>query len=216
VSPTRTQYDDVWDVFLPIAGAVFAIVVLTLLFFLWRYRLRRDPGRQPDERVAGTVIEGSYVAVIGLITAFIVYWTLFHETKVDAFTGTTQAARGVPVVDTIAARWTWRFTYRGTGVVVVSPHDNTPTALVVPADTPVRFAGRSQDVLHDFWVPDVKFQRQVWPDHTEYWTLSFPPGRHLGVCAWFCGLRHQNMHFVVEAVPRARFDAWLQQREAAR
>jgi hypothetical protein len=31
----------------------------------------------------------------------------------------------------------------------------------------------------------VKFQRQVWPDHVEEWTLAFPPGRHQGICAWF-------------------------------
>ena len=215
MTPTERRYDDVWSVYLPIAGAVFAIVVLTLLVFLWRYRARRDPGRAPDERVAGTWIEGSYVALIAAIVAFLVYWTLFHETKVDAATSATPAAGGGPVVDTIAARWTWRFTYRGTNVTVLSPHGDRPTALVVPADTPVRFAGRSLDVLHDFWVPDVKFQRQVWPDHTEEWTLSFPPGRHVGLCAWFCGLRHQNMHFVVDAVPRERFDAWLREREAA-
>ena len=77
-----------------------------------------------------------------------------------------------------------------------------------------RFAARSQDVLHDFWVPDVKFQRQVWPDHVEQWTLSFPPGRHLGLCAWFCGLRHQNMRFVVQALPAQQFDDWLHRKEA--
>ena len=215
MTPTRTRYDDVWSVYVPIAAAVFAIVVLTLLFFLWRYRARGDPARVPDERVSGTWIEGGYAVAIALITAFLVFWTFVHETKVDASTAARPAA-GVPVVDTVAARWTWRFTYRGTGVSVLSPHGNRPTTLVVPADTPVRFAGRSQDVLHDFWVPDVRFQRQVWPDHTEHWTLSFPPGRHVGICAWFCGLRHQNMHFVVEAVARERFDGWLAERRAAR
>jgi cytochrome c oxidase subunit 2 len=213
VVETRQQYDAVWSVYLPIAAGVFAIVVLTLLFFLWRYRARRDPARTPGRTVAGTFVEGSYVLLLGLITAFLLYWTLSRENRVDAFANTPPAATAdVPTIDVVAARWTWRFAYRGTGVQQLPPADRGPTTLVVPADTPVRFAARSQDVLHDFWVPDVKFQRQVWPDHVEEWTLAFPPGRHQGICAWFCGLDHQNMHFVVDALAPERFAAWLRER----
>ena len=52
------------------------------------------------------------------------------------------------------------------------------TCAIFPIDAEtvryLRFTGRSQDVLHDFWIPDLKFQRQVWPDHDERWGLVFP------------------------------------------
>jgi cytochrome c oxidase subunit 2 len=213
---TGQEFTDVWQVYLPIAGAVFLIVALTLALFLWRYRRRRDPGREPSETVEGHLVEGSYVALLVAIVGFLVFWTFLHENRIDGFTDRSEAASGPAVsVDVVAARWTWRFEYRGTGVAQVPRAPDQPTELYVPADATVHFAGRSQDVLHDFWVPDVRFQRQVWPDHVERWNLVFPPGRHEGVCAWFCGLRHQTMRFVVIALPRARFEDWLRRRRAA-
>jgi cytochrome c oxidase subunit 2 len=213
---TRNEFTDVWQVYLPIAAGVFLIVLLTLALFLWRYRQRRDPGREPGRKVEAHLAEGGYAVLLVLVVGFLVSLTYWHENRIDGYNDSTaSAAAGDSVrVDVTAARWTWRFDYPGTGVTQVPPGPGRPTQVGVPAGTRIRFAGHSQDVLHDFWVPDVRFQRQVWPQHVEHWSLVFPPGRHLGVCAWFCGLYHESMRFVVIAVPRPRFDRWLASRRA--
>jgi cytochrome c oxidase subunit 2 len=207
-------------VYLPIAAGVFLVVLLTLAFFVWRYRERRDPDRAPDHKHENHVAEGGYTLLLVLTVAFLVAFTFLHENEIDGFTGgqrndaATLASAPAVSVEVIGARWNWRFHYQGTNVTQVPPGVGRATALYVPANRTVHFAGHSQDVLHDFWVPDVRFQRQVWPDHVERWNLTFPPGRHLGICAWFCGLYHESMHFVVIALPQDRFQAWLQRREA--
>jgi cytochrome c oxidase subunit 2 len=161
------------------------------------------------------VVEGSYAAALVAIVAFLVFWTFLHQNRIDGFMDKSAAAAAPAVsIDVVAAKWTWRFEYRGTGVTQLPKAPGEATELYVPADSTVHFAGRSQDVLHDFWVPDVRFQRQVWPDHVERWNLVFREGRHQGLCAWFCGLRHQTMHFVVIALPPDRFQAWLRGRQA--
>jgi cytochrome c oxidase subunit II len=209
---TRQIYDGVAPIYLIVAAVVFAIVVLTLVVFLVLYRAR--PGREPGDRAEAPRMELVYGAFLVLVTAALLVITYTAEGREDAL-GSSSSGRPLRV-DVVAAQWKWRFSYPGTPVVQEPPGAGNATVLYLPAGRPVRFSGHSQDVLHDFWVPDLRFQRQVWPDHTERWGMLFPKvGTYEGVCAWFCGLYHESMHFEVRVLAPARFDAWLRRRERA-
>jgi cytochrome c oxidase subunit 2 len=108
-----------------------------------------------------------------------------------------------------AAKWRWRFDYPG-GVSRVGGERRIPV-LVVPAGRTVRFSLSSLDVVHAFWIPDLRFKRDATPGQTGVFDLRFPPGHatSVGECSEFCGLGHASMHFLVEAVPPAEFQAWL-------
>jgi cytochrome c oxidase subunit II len=196
VADTRGQYADLVRLYLPIAIAVFALVALASLFLILRFRAGR-PG-PPSARHEHNALEIGYVVVLAAIAAGLIAATFHTESKEDAL-----AARPALRVDVTAAKWRWSFAYPELGVPARA-------GLVVPAGRTIAFAGRSIDVLHDFWVPDLRYQRQVFPDHVERWDLVFPhPGRYQGLCAWFCGLRHQDMRFEVRALAPAAFDAWV-------
>ncbi len=182
---TRHEYAGLADLYLPIALAVFGLVALTFVLLLWRFRASRRA--DADQRAEHLPLELAWVAVVAAIVAVLVVATLRVEDRVDAV-----AQEPAMTVHVTAAKWEWRFT---------GPDGRTTTGTVtVPAGRTIRFDAVSLDVLHDFWIPDVRFQRQVWPDHRERFDLVFPhPGRYQGVCAWFCGLRHQDMRFVVVA-----------------
>jgi len=207
VTTTRSQYDHVASIYLPIAVAVFALVALTLFWFLFRYRASRDPLRPPGEKVEATRTEAAYAVVLALVTAFLVTVTFRTLTREDQVTA---AVRPDVHVDVVGAQWSWRFVYRDRpGVQVVSSAERHAD-FVVPAGRRVQITAWSQDVLHDFWIPDLRFQRQVWPDHRETFTLVFPhTGSFQGLCAWFCGLYHDRMDFTVRVLTPARYDAWL-------
>jgi cytochrome c oxidase subunit 2 len=215
VSDTRSLYADAAVPYLVVGGAVFLLVVTALAVLLVRFRAGRDPERRPGRRHEAPGLERAYALVLAVVTAGLMVLT-FHSQVL--FEGITRAAGRDPRsvrVDVIGAQWQWRFRYPGSPVVEQTAPEGTPPELIVPVGRRVLFHGRSQDVLHDFWIPDLRFQRQVWPDHTERWALVFPhAGRYVGVCAWFCGLYHQSMHFVAVAVAPARFDAWLARRRA--
>jgi cytochrome c oxidase subunit 2 len=216
ITDTRAQYDHLGGIYLGIAIAVFAVVALTLAAFLWRYRAGRRPG--PGGRTDSTRLEAGYAVGLALIAAFLVALTFRVESRVDAITSSAEAAGGPVRIGVVAAQWNWRFVYPGRPRVEVLSGDTGRREFVVPAGRRILFRGASQDVLHDFWIPDLRFQRQVWPDHTESWALVFPhPGRYQGLCAWFCGLDHERMDFVVRAVVPDQYDAWLaaRRREAA-
>lgn len=199
MAATRSLYADLASLYLPIALAVAVLVLGFTSLAVVRGVRRREPAPGAAEHNA---LEGAYVVVLAAIAAFLVAMTFRTEARVDA--ATSRAGLAIRVT---AAKWRWTFTYPG-GV-------RSAGLLVVPADRPVRFRARSIDVLHDFWVPDRRFQRQVWPDRETAWTLTFPAGVHDGVCAWFCGLDHDQMRFAVRAVPAAEYRAWLERRGGA-
>ena len=211
---TPNQYDHVASIYLPIGLAVFGIVTAVLLFLLFRYRARRKDG-EPNRTHEKPAVEISYAVLLALITAFLVTITFRSEGRENDITQAAAAGRTATRVDVIGAQWVWRFTYPGSPPVHVDAPPFKATRLYVPAGEPVLFIGRSQDVVHDFWIPALQFQRQVWPQHTERWGLVFPhPGRYPGLCAWFCGLYHDRMHFVAIALPPKQFHTWLDSQRA--
>jgi cytochrome c oxidase subunit 2 len=92
---------------------------------------------------------------------------------------------------------------------VVGDNRRAPT-LHLPVGVPVVFVQRSRDVVHSFWIPALRFKRDVWPDEATQFELTVArAGVYAGRCAEFCGLHHSDMNFTVVAEPRERFDRWL-------
>lgn len=90
--------------------------------------------------------------------------------------------------------------------------------LVIPTDTKVRILLTANDVIHAWWVPDFGMKRDAIPGFiNEMWVKvdADKPGIYRGQCAELCGADHGFMPIVVEAKPRAEFDAWLAERQAA-
>lgn len=89
--------------------------------------------------------------------------------------------------------------------------------LVIPANRKVRFLITSDDVIHSWWVPDFAVKQDAVPGFiNESWTLATVPGTYRGQCAELCGKDHGYMPIVVDVLPEAEFDMWLQtQKEAA-
>ena len=197
--PTRSIYDDIASLYAPVAVVVVILVFLFTALALLRGSRRRAGDPVPAEGSAeNDRLEAACVVLLCLVTAALV---VVSFRSFDRFRAASASASSVRVtVD--AAKWRWRFVYPGSGVASIG-------LLVVPAEEDVRFVARSADVLHDFWVPDARFQKQVWPDRTTAWTLRFPRGTYDGVCAWYCGLQHDRMRFTVQAMPRTQYRRWL-------
>jgi cytochrome c oxidase subunit II len=197
---TADAYRDVEDVFLPVGVAVFVLVAGTILLLVWRGRRRAEPGR----RTENNALEAVYVAVLAVVAGLLVAVSFSAEDRVGA-----AEPRPALKVHVVAAKWRWRFEYPAQQVVVQGTEARVPT-LVVPARTKVEFDGDSLDVIHAFWVPAMRFQRQLIPGRPTHFTLTFPAAGFLSSsrCSFFCGLRHQDMRFGVQVMEPARFRAW--------
>jgi cytochrome c oxidase subunit II len=197
---THHAYEHVANTYFPIAAAVFAIVVGTLALLLVRGRLRTRPGKRSE----AMALEGAYALALVGVVVFLVYTTFTSESPIDK----AVADPGLRV-RVLAAQWSWRFQYSGDLTVTAVSTWQPPVALV-PTGTEVEFDGVSQDVIHGFWVPQLRFMRQLLPGHVSRFDLIFHrPGLYGGVCSVFCGQQHTRMHFELEAVPPAEFKRWV-------
>ena len=95
--------------------------------------------------------------------------------------------------------------------------------LVLPAGKRIEFQMASADVVHDFWVPEFLFKRDVIPNPEANNSVNrfqlqeiTKTGAFVGHCAEFCGTYHSMMNLEVRVVPANDFKAYLQQRIAGK
>jgi cytochrome c oxidase subunit II len=204
---TREEFQDLWGIYLPIGVAVTVIVFGLVLFTVVRYRRRGD--ELPQGREGPPILEGLYALVLVGVVVFLLAMTFRTDDRVIEVSDDPGAE-----VDVTAFQWGWRFTYPGEAVTVVGD-DKRPPTLVVPLDTTVQFTLRSRDVIHSFWIPEVRFKRDAFPERETTFDLSFAEEDMVGRCAEFCGLAHGEMTFDVVAMDQAEFDDWLRTQRRA-
>lgn len=198
---TRAEYDSLLSVYLWVGGAACALVIGAFVVLAVRYRARR-PGR-PDQAVTAPRVELAYVAVLAALAVALVVMTFRTDDRTTA-----RAAEPGALIQVTAFKWQWEFRYPRLGRSEVGGPDRA-ARLVVPTGTPVRFEITSRDVVHSFYIPELRFKRDAFPDHVNRVDLTFSePGRRPGHCAEFCGLDHAEMGFDVIALEPAAFQEW--------
>jgi len=106
------------------------------------------------------------------------------------------------VVEVRAQQFAWRFTYPDEGGLKANQ-------LVLPKDRPVEFRVTTNDVVHDFWVPQFRLKTDTVPGLTT--KLRVTPsrlGRYDVVCAELCGIGHSTMRQAVRVVPQSEYSSW--------
>jgi cytochrome c oxidase subunit II len=192
-----------WWVMFGVSCVGLALVAFLLLFG-W---IRRNSEALPfarSERAATRWIVGLGIATpIVLLSALFVWSDLFVLRSTAAPSpGSTRLS-----VRVIGHQWFWEIRYGGQAV--------TANELHIPVRTRVLVVGRSADVIHSLWVPELNRKADLIPGRTNYLLLEADrPGTYLGQCAEFCGLQHAHMEVIVVAQPRAQFERWLRGQSA--
>jgi cytochrome c oxidase subunit 2 len=209
MTDTAREYRHLFDIYVPIAVGVFVVVLGLVLFAVFRYRWR--PGRVPGGKAERSALEGAYAVVLAAVVALLLHFTFTTEAKVDRL----PKRPGLRVVVT-GAQWNWRFFYPKYGITQFSG-SRQPGTLYVPSDTQVLFLIRSVDVIHSFWIPQMRIKKDAFPGATNKVSMIFgkPGVLESGYCAEFCGLHHSDMLFKVRVLAPAAFDAWARSRRSA-
>ena len=211
--PPEPRTDAGRDVFnlyiivLILAGIVFVAVEGFILYAVFRYRRRPGDDVLPEQLHGNTLIE-----IIWTLIPTVIVFILFGFSLVTL--GEVEARADEPVrIEVEGFQWQWRFIYEE-GVSVTGAPDQ-PATLAVPVGEPVLLVLKSLDVNHAFYVPDFLIKRDVInfgegrpPNEIEFTVTE--AGTYAGQCAEFCGTNHASMVFVVEAMPRADYDAYIQ------
>jgi cytochrome c oxidase subunit II len=204
LTATGHEFSHVQSVYLPIAGAVLVVVAGAMTFAVIRYRARE--GRAARATRDRNAIEVAIGLGLAAVVALLVVVTLNANADI---TGAPKHERAGFRVDVLAFRWGWQFTYPSLPGVVDRTTAQARAVLHVPAHTVVRFRLRTIDVTHAFWIPAERYKADAWPGTVRTFDLAFDEGSSIsGRCAQYCGLKHSDMTFKVDALSPADFRAW--------
>jgi cytochrome c oxidase subunit 2 len=196
---------------LAISMIVFVLVTCGIIWALFRYK-RKSPDDMPEQIHGSSALEFAWtiIPIIILVGLFIPSLILVVDLKSPPSEDEADI-----VVEAIGHQWWWEFVYPETGIrVQATPpnyNDLTPPALVIPVDQTVLIKVRSTDVVHSFSAPQTLYKIQAVPGNVNYMHLKVEDiGVYHGQCYQFCGLRHADMLFVLDARSQADYDRWVQ------
>lgn len=211
------------------AAIIFSMAQGALGWMVWRYRgsaaVPPETPRLHGSRVELVCTAATMLVFLGLLAMGVQTW---------AGVQFTEAPANAEVVEVLARQFAWNFRYPGadgsfgrTDIRLISEaggnpfglDDSDPAAkddivsatLRVPSGRAVRLRLRSIDVIHSFFVRELRIKQDVVPGmEIPLHFVAEKTGTYEVPCSELCGLGHHQMRTAVLVMPPAEFDAWKQ------
>ncbi len=211
VSEHGHEIDSLFYFILVLTGVVFIATEVVLFWFLWKY----DAAVRKDEKA--TYIHGSHTleVVWTIIPAVTLLFIAIYQ--MNAWANVKMRRPDMPpTVEVVARQFEWRLRYPGKDGMLGTPDDiHVVNDLVLPVDENILVQLKSMDVLHSFFLPNLRIKQDAVPGmKIPVWFKSKETGTTDIVCAELCGWGHYKMKGRVTFVTRPEFDAWLARMEA--
>jgi cytochrome c oxidase subunit 2 len=217
--------DDTMALTFWITGAGFVAVILFMALCL--YRFRHQEGRRAAYEPENKKLEGWLAAVTSLAVVLLLAPGLFVWGQYIT------APKGAMEVEAVGVQWSWAFRLPGadgrlgssdvryvdaTNPLGLSPADPrgqddliVPNGeLHLPLGKPVKVLLRSIDVLHDFYVPEIRAKMDLVPGIVTYfWFTPTKTGAFEILCVAYCGIGHPQMRGRLVIEPESDYQTWL-------
>jgi cytochrome c oxidase subunit 2 len=216
--------DDTLTITLVITGIFFVVINVFVAYMLVRFRHRegRRAAHEPEnKKLERWLIGGTTVGIMALLAPGLVVYANYVREPHDAL-----------VLEVLGQQWQWRFRLPGEDgklgatdarfVSAANPFGIDPAdpagqddlliagdEVHLPLGKPVLVLMRSNDVLHDFFVPPFRARMNMVPGQvSRFWFTPTVAGRYEALCAQLCGVGHPNMRGYVVVEDPANYQAW--------
>lgn len=183
----------------------FVLIVVSIVYMVWRFRASGEESRGVGGRVHPLYV-GLWVTISALLNVtFVIYPGVYGLKEIAK----SAAVKDPLVVEVTALQWGWKFSYPQLGLA-------DQEELVLPRGKTAKIVVRSRDVLHSFWVPAFRIKVDAVPGTTNVLYItpteegsSEEDPRIRVQCAELCGVGHAWMRAPVRVVSEAEFLAWV-------
>lgn len=191
-SPATSGQDNLFYLIYGLSVFFFVLIVSFIIYFAWRYRARS--GKQETTHIHGnTALEIVWSAIPAILFVIIFSWGFYGWLKLNV---TPENPIEIRVT---ARKWDWLFTDVKTGAET--------SDLIVPVNRPVRLVMSSVDVIHGFYVPAFRINRDVLPSqYTTSWFKATELGSYPVLCTQYCGTKHSQMIRYVKVVTPEEYE----------
>ena len=196
--------NDLFMFILYLTGVIFILTGAVLFWILWKYD--EDHNSEPAKYVHGNHSLEIVWSILPAIT--LLFIAIF---QMDAWAAHKMRR---PVLDDGSlkpALFEWRIRYAGADQQIGTPDDIfVVNDLHVPVDEDVVLQVQSQDVLHSFFLPNMRLKQDLVPGMRQFvWFRPNQEGVFDLACAELCGWGHYKMRGRLTVESREEFDAWL-------
>jgi cytochrome c oxidase subunit II len=201
------RIDTLWDVLIICSVPIFVLVIVVVLYSVWRFRMKPGEEEKDGPPIHGnTRLEIIWTAIPAIILVALCSYAYIVLTDIE------KADANALEVRVVGEQFTWTFYYKDeSGKEFGSPQ------LYVPRGRQVNFTVQSRDVIHDFWVPAFRLKIDaVRGIDTHVRITPKTPGQYPVVCAELCGLGHAVMRQTAHVVEPGEFTKWVQDEAAGR
>lgn len=227
ISRHAAGYDVQFTRTLIAAVIIFFAAQGSLIVTLWRFRSSART-RAARRKSSNSELELVWTAA----TAFLFLGLLLMGGHVWASVQFSAAPPNSEVIEVLAKQFAWNFRYAGadgrfgrTDIHLINDADNNPfglderdpyakddimsATLRVPAGRPVKLTLTSRDVIHSFFVRELRIKQDLVPGMRI--PLHFQAdvtGTYEVPCSELCGLGHSQMRTTVIVMPPGDYDRW--------
>lgn len=191
--------------------AWFFLTLGVLAVFLILYRRRE--GRRATYIEGNRLREAAWILVPGLIVLALDLWMDFRGGEVWAKVK-GRVPPGDIRVQVTAKQFNWEMLYPGPDGQFGTADDlQIENELHVPVGRVVRVVLKSKDVIHSFFLPNLRLKQDAVPGRTiEAWFQATKPGRYEIPCAELCGFGHSGMNGWLSVHPPDEYQKWVKER----
>ncbi|MDE0804337.1 MAG: cytochrome c oxidase subunit II, partial [Acidimicrobiales bacterium] len=181
--PAAEKIDNLSNITFLIAGVVFVLVEVGVLFVAWKFRKRKD-----DDDSVPTQIHGHTKAEIGWTVLPAVILAFLAVATVGTILDLADEPEDALQIRVVGQQWWWSYDYDidGDGLHpdgdvnqpgIENPDEidtdiETANEMVIPVGVPVYLSIESRDVIHSFWIPALNGKKDAVPGRTHYLTLE--------------------------------------------
>ena len=207
VSTFGAKIDQMFYLIYYITGATFVLVNVLLLAFIVMYR-HRDGGRGIYTH-GNTTLEIIWTIVPALILVVLAFMSKGRWDEIK---------KNPPPADVwvqvTAKQFNWEMRYPGPDGKFGTDDDlQFDNDLHVPVNKVVHVLLHSKDVIHSFFVPNLRLKQDALPGREiVVWFEATKPGTYEIPCAELCGFGHSGMKGSLIVHDAASYDAWVKER----
>lgn len=188
VSTFGREIDSLFYLIYYITGATFILVTFLMILFLVMYRQKE--GRRATYSHGNTTLEIVWTIIPAAILVVLSFMSVSTWAKIKRYAPDSDFE-----IQVTAKQFNWEVVYPGADRKFGTADDvRFDNDIHVPVNKVVRVHLSSKDVIHSFFLPNLRLRQDAVPGRSILvWFEANKPGKYEIACSQLCGFGHSGM-----------------------
>jgi cytochrome c oxidase subunit 2 len=198
-----------------LTGVIFIGTSLALFWFMWKYDARKTT--EPVQYTHGShTLEVVWSILPAATLLFIAIYQMNAWANQKMVRPKVDGHDKPPLAEVTGRQFEWRIRYAGDDGKIGTPDDlHIVNDLHVPVNDEIVLEIKSADVLHSFFLPNLRVKQDVVPGMKQLvWFKPVREGSFDIVCAELCGWGHYKMRGRITVDSPEKFQKWYREQVA--